>query len=170
MAARILSIALLAFLAGCMPQGDFPSLAKRPIESTYNQPPAVRAAEPAASDPAALARVQSALESARNSVAPFAAAIAEARPLVAASQDAPEGSERWIEGQIAASRIDPLLDPATTALADLEQELRKAMTTPGSADREAVEIAIAETSAIVTRQAEAARALNELLPKEYFPP
>lgn len=163
MIARSAPIALLLALTACMPQGEFPSLAKRPIETTFNQPPAPPPAPTAPPDSAALAHVNAALKTARDSVGPFNTAIEQLRPAIASAAGAPEGSDRWIDGQVAASRIEPLLVPATAALADIEDELRKVMTTPGSPDRRAIEAAIAEASEIVARQAEAAAKLTERL-------
>lgn len=161
---RVSSPMLALCLAACAAPGEYPSLARRPIETTFNQsPPAAPPAPAGVSDAAALARVAASLDAVRKSEAPFEAALAEARPAVAAASGAAEGSERWIEGQVAASRVEPLLAPATTALADLEEELRRAMTTPDSGDRAAIEAAIVEASAIVARQAEAARALTARL-------
>lgn len=161
---RYACLALVALpLAACGDRGEFPSLAKRPIEVSANQPPPAPVASPGVSDPAALARVSAALEIVRRSVAPFDQALAAARPAVAAAVSAEQGSERWIEGQLAASRLEPLLVPATTALADLEEELRLAMTKLNSADRPAIEAALVEASTIVARQAEAARELTDRL-------
>jgi hypothetical protein len=108
-------------------------------------------------------RIRSAVDRARASEAPFAAAVAKARPDVAAATGAAAGSERWIAGQIAASSVEPLREPAAAALSDLEQELRLVAQQPVSADRTAVEAAIAEVSAIAARQQQEASALSEQL-------
>jgi hypothetical protein len=150
-----LGIVLLA--TACAPTGDFPSLAKRPFEAGQAQtaPPAPPPIAVTISDPAALARVATALERVRGSVSPFEAGLAKAVTAVAAASGATTGSERWIEGQMAASRVEPLLEPASAALADIDAELRIVLLNPASADRAAIEAALAEASETVRTQADA---------------
>jgi hypothetical protein len=154
--------AVPAILSACAASEGYPSLAKRPIELTNRAPSAPPTAPPpAAIDPALAARVTASLDKARASQAPFAAALAKAKPAVDGASGSEAGSERWIAGQMAASSVEPLREPAAAALSDLEEELRLATGTP---ERAAIEAAIVEASEIVTEQQRESAALAEQLP------
>ncbi len=159
-------IALIAstlVLAGCAAAGDFPSLAKRPFEKTPEIAKPVDPPAAAPSNPELLARVATHLAAARASQAPFDLQMSKSRAQVAVASGAGEGSERWIEGQIGASRLEPLLAPASNAAAAIADEYRALMLTPLPTDLPVVEAAYVEATAIAERQAQASAALTAQL-------
>jgi hypothetical protein len=95
-----------------------------------------------------------ALDQARSSTAAFNAQLGKSRVTVNAASGATAASEAWIEGQMAASRLEPLLSPASTAASAIAEEYRALMLLPPSPDRVPVEAALAEATAIADAQAQ----------------
>ncbi len=145
-------LCLLLLSTACVDQGSFPSLAKRPFEtsSIASTPPAIVAAPQLTSDPAVLAHANSAVAKARASVGNFEAALLLARASV--SQAAARGTDSWIKAQLQLSRLERTLAPANTALSDLDAERRAVQLNPLSGDGPALEAAIVTVSAIAERQ------------------
>lgn len=116
MASRLLPTAsALLFLSACAQGGDFPSLAPRPVEQLSLDEP-VRETADAPADTALGARIDSLLAEARAGDSEFREALASAgRPTGGA-----EGSETWIEAQMAQSRLEAARERTLTALADLD--------------------------------------------------
>lgn len=152
MSMRLACILIPALLAGCAAQGEYPSLAKRPIEkgettSTSPPPPAIP------SDPALLARIDTAVKQAKDGVPAFEAALPASREMVQRGAGAAEGSDAWISGQMGASRLERTVIPARDALSALDAERTPAIGRGNAEDIARLEAAIAEVEAIVDRQA-----------------
>lgn len=119
----ILSVASL-LAGGCsLPQGDFPSLAKRPYESS--DPIAEPPAEPAQLSTSLTDEVQgrlSALES-RHSIADaaFLKALPSARAVAKAAAGAPTGSESWVDAHLQVTRLEKTRADSMAALSDIDQ-------------------------------------------------
>ncbi len=157
------ALAIAALLAGCAVSGEYPSLAKRPFEKPPANPTSPPPAAVVPSDPALQGRVADMLKLARAGVADFDATLPAAREAVRRGTGAAEGSDPWIEAQMAVSRLERTLEPARNALADLDDERRILDQHPGSPDQPALEAAIAEVEMIDARQSSSIRALLALL-------
>lgn len=161
MTMRIAAILAPVLLCGCAAQGEYPSLAKRPIEKGL--PATTEPSTPAVpSDPALLARIEAAVKQAKDGVAPFEAALPSSQEMVQRGAGAAEGSEAWIAGQMGASRLERNVTPARDALAALDSERTPAAVRGNAEDIGKLEAAIAEVEAIVNRQSEI---VGELLAK-----
>jgi hypothetical protein len=148
---RLSCLALFLASSGCAGSGDFPSLAKRPFEDgTAVAAPAVVPLE--ASDAARLSRIARALSLANGGRSAFETEYDAAQRAVAASGSA--GSESWINAQLAISRLEPLREPAQTALANIIDEQRKLATGAASSDANAVAAAVAQIESIRNDQAD----------------
>lgn len=162
MAARALSLLLL--LAGCAAEeGRFPSLAPRPIEKTdVASEPAAQVATGVARDPVVAAKAREALAAAQAGETAFSAALAEAEPRVRAAGSAAAGSDRWVEAQLALSRVQS----ARVATADAVQELddQRSAIGDGAADP-VLEAARDEAAALAASQDDRFNRLRALLPE-----
>lgn len=99
-----------------------PSLAKRPIEGTWNVMPSAPIAEPPGPLPADLAGRLARWDSdARAADAAFEATRPATERLVGAASSAPIASEAWVMGQQALSRLIAARAPLTGALADIDR-------------------------------------------------
>ncbi len=145
-------------LGGCANQGDFPTLAPRAIEQRPAEA-ATPAVPPVAavSNPATLARVQAAVAKAQAGVPAFNEALATAR--TAAGRAGGYASDGWVTAQVAIARLERTREPTQVALIDLTEEQRVVLFGPPSADRGAVEAAMAEVSRIDAGQSAAMNAL-----------
>jgi hypothetical protein len=122
--AHSLPVIAALLLGGCsLPDGEFPSLAKRPYET--DNPVAEPTAEPeqlstklptelSASVDAMMARHQKA-ESA------FRAALGRTRQVAQSAAGAATGSESWAVAQVELSRLDTLRGDSVAALSDLDE-------------------------------------------------
>ena len=156
-------ILIPVLMAGCAAPGDYPSLAKRPFEKPPANPSTPPPETAVPSDPALLARIAEALKQATGGVADFEAALPAARDAAQRGSAATEGSDPWIEAQMAVSLLERTLEPARNALAALDDERRILEQRPGSPDLAAIEAAIAQVEDIDTRQTASVRALLALL-------
>ena len=147
-----MSLPLLVALSGCVPSGDYPSLARRTFETAA--PEAVPAPPPViAADAPLLARIAAARTLASNGKAGFEVAMAKARSDVNAAAGTARASERWIAAQLSLSRVEPLLEPAATALANLDAEKRGLMmSSPNAPELAALDEAIAIVAPLATAQ------------------
>lgn len=142
------ALPLLLAVGGCAtaPVGDYPSLARRPIERTATVAPSQPAApEPPAAVSATLAEAIRALgtDADRGETA-FRAALAEGQAVVAAGRGAAVGSEEWAVAERALSRIDAARAPTTLALAELD---RLVVTQPESPDLSVQQVRVATLAA-----------------------
>lgn len=111
--------AALLLAGGCAPEGEFPSLALRPIEAEDPLEEPVRTPPVVDADPALRARAAELLTEARRGDAQFDTAY---RPAAAAARRAgAPGSETWIEAEQALSRAEAARAPTTSALAELDR-------------------------------------------------
>ena len=152
-----------ALIAGCAAPGEYPSLAKRPFEKPPSNPSPTPVESTIPSDAAVQARIADALKKARDGVADFNATLPLARSAAERGTGTPEGSDPWIDAQMAVSRLERTLEPARNALADLDDERRLLDQHPGSPDQPALEAAIAEVEMIDARQSASIRELLALL-------
>lgn len=158
MTMRIASLLVPVLLCGCAAEGEYPSLAKRPIEKGL--PTTTEPAVPAVpSDLALLARIDAAVKQAKDGVPAFEAALPSSREMVQRGAGAAEGSEAWIAGQMGASRLERNVTPARDALSALDAERTPAAVRGNGEDIAKLEAAIAEVEAIVNHQSEEVAAL-----------
>jgi hypothetical protein len=149
----LLAPSLLLALAGCAAEGDFPSLAPRPVESELpgadRAPPEVVVPD----DPALPAGLQPFLAAARQGEAEFDRAVASARTAVGRAGAA--GSDSWVEAQQAISRAEAARSATAKAIADLDAyavaQAKAHPLSPGDLDR--VREAAAQLQAISDAQA-----------------
>jgi lipopolysaccharide biosynthesis regulator YciM len=148
---RVLAFACTAAaLAGCVSQGPFPSLAPRPDERLAIDEP-VREAPQIADDSALRVRINQLAGEARAGGAEFerdydSAARANARA-------GAQGSDSWIEAQMALSRVETARGRTTDAVAELHQIAVARANEPTSAgDLAALQAAIDEADGIVAAQ------------------
>ncbi len=145
-----LAFPLALLLAGCVAQGDFPSLAPREGEALAIDEPAREPVE-VPDDAALQARIAALVEDARQGARSFNAVYAEAGRAVA--RGGAEGSESWIEAQQAISRLEAARLATTGAVAELGQlELAQADRAASDADQRALQAAIAEAERIAADQ------------------
>jgi hypothetical protein len=148
---RVLAIAGAAALAaGCVSQGPFPSLAPRPDERLSIDEP-VREEPVVADDSALRVRINTLLAEARSGDAAFdrdydAAARAMARA-------GAEGSDSWMNAQLALSRVESAGGRASDAAAELHQlAVTRAGEPISPPDQAALEAAIDQADGIVAAQ------------------
>ncbi len=120
MTPRRLLAALALMLSGCAsaPQ-NYPSLAKRPIESApvadLAPPPA-----PQPADAALSAQIARYAEQADKGASAFDAAYATADRLVGAARTAGVSSDAWVSAQVAISALESARNDSVSALASLD--------------------------------------------------
>jgi hypothetical protein len=114
-----LSLLLAGALAGCAPNGQFPSLEPRAIEREDPLAEPVRTPPVIASDPALPARAAELLAEARRGEGEFEAALGAAS--AAARRAGAPGSESWVVAQQQISRAEAARAPTSTALAELDR-------------------------------------------------
>ena len=137
-------------LAGCVSQGPFPSLAPRESEQLAIEEP-VRVAPVVADDATLRTRVDALIAEARAGAAAFDGDFAEAERT--AARAGPEGSDSWIAGQQAISRLEAARGRTGNAAADLDQlNLDRAALPTSAADQQALDEAIAEVARIAANQ------------------
>jgi hypothetical protein len=142
---------LVAVLLGaCVSQGPFPSLAPREGEQLAIEEP-VRVAPVVADDRALRARIEALIAEARAGAAAFDGDFAEAERT--AGRGGAEGSDSWIAGQQAISRLEAARGRTGNAAADLDQlNLDRAALPTSAADQQALDEAIAEVARIAANQ------------------
>lgn len=116
---------LALFLAGCAGggNGDYPSLAKRPIESRGAEaanPPDVEAVEAVADDPAVVREVEGLMQRARAGAAAFDSAVGGTQERVSAATGSAVSSEPWVAAQLAISNLESQRYDSVFALASLD--------------------------------------------------
>lgn len=113
---------LALFLAGCAGggNGDYPSLAKRPIESrgAVAAPPPV--VEAVADDPAVVREVDGLMQRARAGAAAFDSAVGGTQERVSAAAGSAVSSEAWVAAQLAISNLESQRYDSVFALASLD--------------------------------------------------
>ncbi|UZK66862.1 hypothetical protein [Sphingomonas sp. M1-B02] len=148
---RPLTLLALISLAGCAQGTDrYPSLLPRPIETQSLSEPDVPT--PVATADAALdrqlAEITASLQAAN---ARFTSAARDAEAKIAVARGVPEGSEAWLDAQMALSTLDVLRAPISTIAADLEA-LAIERGRLGQPAYPAIDAAIAEAAAATKAQ------------------
>jgi hypothetical protein len=122
------ALAAAALAAGCAPEGEFPSLARRPIEAEDPRAEPVRTPAVVAADPALRARGAELIAQARRGDSEFETAY---RPAAAAARAAgAPGSESWVVAQQAISRAEAARASTGRALAELDRLLTERAAMP----------------------------------------
>ncbi len=118
------SAVLMVALAGCARtsgDGDFPSLAKRPIEAGT---PAAASAQPVpapvAADPGLVATLDRYRAQAQRGEAAFRARLPGAQAAIAAARGAAAASEPWVNAAMLLAALEFDRAPAQDALAELD--------------------------------------------------
>ncbi|MGN7161390.1 hypothetical protein [Sphingomonas sp. SAFR-052] len=120
-AALLPPILFAALLSACAAtRGDYPSLLPRPIEQISLTEP-MRPVPVATPDAALDGKIAAATGAAAAATRSFEAAVARARPLVRAAAGKAEGSETWLNAQVALAELDVARTAIDTPLADLER-------------------------------------------------
>jgi len=116
------SLTLAFLLSACASTpGEYPSLARRPIErvtGTLTPPPPPPA--PAPVDPAVANRLDSLLERVRAANAKFQSRESTVRQTVAAAAGAAKASEAWSIAMVALADLDAARSEGMVALADID--------------------------------------------------
>ena len=145
MISRFTALLPLILIAGCASSVDSPSLAIRPSEAAA----AIDAARPAAAatpiviaervplDAATIARVETSIQAAQASVAPFAKAFEPARAAVTSAAGAAVSSEAWVAAQVAISRLERTREASANALAEVDNIRRELIAGGKNFDRDA---------------------------------
>jgi hypothetical protein len=158
----VFAISILLALSACAASGDYPSLAKRSFESAAADPPASQPLPAIPNDSSLQTRIAASLALAKSGASAFAAALADADSKASAASGL--ASESWIAAQLSLSRVERTLEPATTALANLDSEKRLLMlAAPASPDIEALDAAIGQIAEINAAQREALSRLGARL-------
>lgn len=117
--ARPCTYCVIVLLAGCVPAGDFPSLAPRPAERALSFEDPARPPQAVASDPVLQGRIAELSRMAAEGERGFDAELGSTTAAVAA--DGAEGSDAWVTAQQAISRLEAARAPTTRAIAELDR-------------------------------------------------
>jgi hypothetical protein len=118
---RFILLISLSALAGCTETtGRYPSLLPRPIESTSLAEPErpVPVATPDAALDKRIAEIRAGLDTGTKA---FTAGAQDAEAKIAVSRGLGQGSEPWLQAQVAMGQLAELRRPAVAALTDLEE-------------------------------------------------
>jgi hypothetical protein len=118
----LLALSILSLSACSTPNGDFPSLSKRPYESAdpIMEPVAVLAAITTILPAPLSADTNHLLERNRIADAAFARARTAAESAARSGSGAAEGSESWVQAQMVLSRLDAARADSVTALGEID--------------------------------------------------
>lgn len=159
LAALVLPIGTLA--ACTTPDGGYPSLLPRPIESRDDAEP-VRPEPVVLPDAALDTRIAQKREAAAAAAKRFQAAAVTAESRVAVARGVPAGSEAWVAAQTALAELDAIRGDTVELVSDLE-EVASARAEAGTPAYPALNAAIAEIGGLATTQAERAKKLEDAL-------
>ena len=152
-------------LAGCTQSSTkYPSLLPRPIEAqSLNEPVPSPAPSPAATPDAALdAKVAAIRSGAEDNGRRFATAAQDAEAKVAVARGVKEGSDAWLEAQIALSGLEALRAPSLDALQALEA-LAIERDAAGQSSYPPLDDAVARVEALATAQQQRIETLEKAL-------
>jgi hypothetical protein len=139
------------FLAGCVAEDGFPSLAQRPAERNLSIEEPLYPAVEVPSDPAIRARIVELQRQAEEGGRAFDSALAPTEAAVARAGAA--YSESWIEAQQALSRLESTREPTQRALAELDRlAVDRADVATSEEDFAAIHAAIAEVQSAASAQ------------------
>lgn len=152
----------MGMLGACTtPNGEYPSLLPRPIESRDDGEP-VRPEPVAAPDAALDARIARKREAAAAAAKRFQAAAITAESRVAVARGVAVGSEAWVAAQSALADLDAIRGETVELVTDLEQEA-SARAQAGIPAYPALDAAIDEMGRQALAQAERSKALEDAL-------
>lgn len=152
----------IGMLAACTtPNGEYPSLLPRPIESRDDAEP-VRPDPVAAPDSALDTRIAQKREAAAAAAKRFQAAAVTAESRVAVARGVPVGSEAWVAAQTALADLDSIRGETVELVTELE-EVASARALAGTPAYPALNAAIDEIGGLALIQAERSRALEGAL-------
>lgn len=152
----------LGLPAACTtPDGGYPSLLPRPIESRDDAEP-VRPDPVATPDAALDARITQKRAAAADAAKRFQTAAITAESRVAVARGVPAGSEAWVAAQTALADLDAIRGGTVELLTELEQEA-SARAQAGITAYPALDAAITEIGGLATTQAERSKALEDAL-------
>ncbi|HEY0623382.1 hypothetical protein [Sphingomonas sp.] len=152
----------LGLPAACTtPDGGYPSLLPRPIESRDDAEP-VRPDPVAAPDAALDARIAQRREAAMAAAKRFQAAAIIAESRIAVARGVAMGSESWVAAQTALADLDAIRGETVALVTDLE-EAASARAQAGTPAYPALDAAIDEIGGQARAQAERSRALEDAL-------
>ena len=150
-------------LAGCVPQGDFPSLAPRPAERNRSMEPPVRERAATPTDPALRRRVVELERQAADGNRAFDAAFAPTERAIGRAGAAL--SDSWVEAQQALSRLEAARTETMRALTELDRlAIDRADLATSEEDFAAIEAAIAEAQRLAAGQQDRLQRLRMRLP------
>ncbi|WP_137861102.1 MULTISPECIES: hypothetical protein [unclassified Sphingomonas] len=148
---RFILLLSLTGLAGCtQTTGRYPSLLPRPVESTSLAEPErpMPVATPDAALDKRIAEIRAGLDAGAKA---FAAGAQETEAKIAVSRGLPQGSEAWLQAQVAMGELAELRRPAVSALSDLE-EMATQRGVDGLAPYPALDAAIADADRAASTQ------------------
>jgi len=163
-ASRLLPIlvALFCAAAGCAPQGDFPSLARRPAELDRSVEEPVRPVVEVPPDEALRARVAELRGQAAAGDRAFEAAYGAAAAAVTAA--GPRASESWTAAQQALSSLEASREPTMRALIALDAlAVSRSETPTNSGDFSSINAAVAAVERMAAAQQQRYDRLRERL-------
>ncbi|HKR17586.1 hypothetical protein [Rhizorhapis sp.] len=159
---------LALFLAGCAggASGDYPSLARRPIESQGSEIASPTPTE-VQEDPVLAKQVEGLVEKARAGAAAFDAGLPKARQQVDAAAGSAVSSEAWVTAELAISTLESNRYDSVFALASLDTLYVSRMNAIAAGEAktggDVVDRARADVVAIVDRQNDTLDALRNRL-------
>jgi len=152
----------IGLLAACTtPDGGYPSLLPRPIESRDDAEP-VRPDPVATPDSSLDARIAQRREAAAAATKRFQAAAITAESRVAVARGVAAGSEAWVAAQTALADLDAIRGETVQLVTDLEQEA-SARALAGTPAYPALNAAIDEIARQALTQADRTKALEAAL-------
>lgn len=160
---------LALFLAGCAGSGngDYPSLAKRPVESRGAGAATAPAVESNADDPAVVEEVEGLMQKARAGAAAFDAGVGGTRERVNAAAGSAVSSEAWVSAQLAISTLESQRYDSVFALASLDTlyvtRMNAIAESKAQGGAEVIDRARADALAIVDRQNDVLDGLRDRL-------
>ena len=134
---RPLILLCCTLLAGCAANGEFPSLAPRPIEKAGAEEAAPPLPLPAGVDTELARRLAAIVAAGEAGHRSFIEEAMAARSAVAQGAGAATGSEQWVAAQTAYSRADAARGVLFSALADLDALRREQIDSPNAANQSA---------------------------------
>lgn len=142
--------------AGCAgPSGEFPSLSRRPVEAPPSATPVPETAAAMLDETERAAfssRISNAEAAARDSATAFTKALPLTEQTVASAQAAMKGSEAWLIGQMALSRLEQDRAGGEAALSDLDIIARELAVSGDTLLQQRVANARADVKAITDAQ------------------
>ncbi|HSX53921.1 MAG TPA: hypothetical protein VLG14_01360 [Sphingomonas sp.] len=152
----------IGMLGACTtPNGEYPSLLPRPIESRDDAEP-VRPDPVAAPDSALDTRIAQKRAAAEDAAKRFQAAAVTAESRVAVARGVPMGSESWVAAQTALADLDAIRGETVELVTDLE-EVASARALAGTPVYPALNAAIDAIARQALTQADRAKALEDAL-------